>query len=228
MCERRAEPSGDRRRRAACRATLLPQPGFDAPLLSVHLGLIAQAAGTYPSSGKPPMGGNPHGAHAKEKEGMSMARDSVPRPRRRLWWATVLLLTAEGCADPPPQVSVAAPPVPAGQARIWFYRNWLPSESLNLANIDVNGSYYGSVANGSVFYRDVPPGHYHIAPVSYNRDFNQDRDVDVAPGQQLYIKILSSQSWDGACRNCVRDTFYAWLIPQEVAQAEIVRGRSGI
>jgi hypothetical protein len=36
MCERRAEPSGDRRRRAACRATLLPQPGFDPPLLSVH------------------------------------------------------------------------------------------------------------------------------------------------------------------------------------------------
>ena len=60
--------------------------------------------------------------------------------------------------------------------------------------------------------RDVPPGHYRIAPVSYNRDFNQDRDVDLAPGQQLYVKILSSQSWDGACRDCVRDTFYAWLI----------------
>ena len=50
MGERRAEPPGDRRRRAACRATLLPQPGFDAPLLSVHRGLIAQPASTYPSS----------------------------------------------------------------------------------------------------------------------------------------------------------------------------------
>ena len=159
-----------------------------------------------------------------------MRRDPTPQPPRRMLWAIGLLLIAAGCAEPPAtaQVAVAAPPVPAGQARIWFYRNWLPSESLNLANIDVNGSYYGSVANGSVFYRDVPPGHYHIAPVSYNRDFNQDRDVDVAPGQQLYIKILSSQSWDGACRNCVRDTFYAWLIPQEVAQAEIAHGRSGI
>ena len=159
-----------------------------------------------------------------------MRRDSIPQPPRSMLWASGLLLIAAGCAEPPAtaQVAVAAPPVPAGQARIWFYRNWLPSESLNLANIDVNGSYYGSVANGSVFYRDVPPGHYHIAPVSYNRDFNQDRDVDVAPGQQLYIKILSSQSWDGACRNCVRDTFYAWLIPQEVAQAEIARGHTGI
>jgi hypothetical protein len=159
-----------------------------------------------------------------------MRRDPTPQTLRRILWASGLLLIAAGCAEPPAtaQVAVAAPPVPAGQARIWFYRNWLPSESLNLANIDVNGSYYGSVANGSVFYRDVPPGHYHIAPVSYNRDVNQDRDVDVAPGQQLYIKILSSQSWDGACRNCVRDTFYAWLIPQEVAQAEIARGRSGV
>jgi len=50
-----------------------------------------------------------------------------------------------------------------------------PSESLNLANIDVNGSYFGSVANGSAFYRDVPAGHYHIAPMSYNRDLNQTR-----------------------------------------------------
>lgn len=159
-----------------------------------------------------------------------MARGSEARPRTWLLWAGVLLLAMAGCAEPPAtaQVSVAVPPVAAGQARMWFYRNWLPSESLNLANIDVNGSYYGSVANGSAFYRDVPPGHYHIAPVSYNRDFNQDRDVDLAPGQQLYVKILSSQSWDGACRNCVRDTFYAWLIPQEVAQAEIARGHSGM
>jgi hypothetical protein len=155
------------------------------------------------------------------------------------------MLTAAGCAEPPSTAQVAsiapagqaappvaagqaAPPVAAGQARIWFYRTWLPSESLNLANIDVNGAYYGSVANGSAFYRDVPPGHYHIAPASYNRDVNQNRDVDLAPGQEVYIKILSSQSWDGACRNCVRDTFYAWLIPQEAAQAEIARGRSGI
>jgi hypothetical protein len=158
-----------------------------------------------------------------------MRRDPTPQPRRMLW-ASGLLLIAAGCAEPPTtaQVAVATPPVSAGQARIWFYRDWLPSESLNLANIDVNGSFYGSVANGSAFYRDVPPGHYHIAPVSYNRDFNQDRNVDLAPGQQVYVKILSSQSWDGACRNCVRDTFYAWLIPQEVAQAEIARGHSGI
>jgi Protein of unknown function (DUF2846) len=160
---------------------------------------------------------------------MPMMKNPKLPARTRLRLLCGLLLIVAGCAEPPvrAQVASAAPPAPGGQARIWFYRNWLPSESLNLANIDVNGSYYGSVANGGAFYRDVPPGHYHIAPVSYNRDFNQDRDVDLAPGQQVYVKILSSQSWDGACRNCVRDTFYAWLIPQEIAQGEIVQGHAG-
>ena len=104
----------------------------------------------------------------------------------------------------------------------------MPSESLNLANVDVNGTYFGSVANGAAFYRDVPPGHYHIVPVSYNHDFNQDRDIDLGAGQQAYIKILSLQNWDGACRFCSRDTFYAWSILPEVAQNEIARVHSGV
>jgi ABC-type transport system substrate-binding protein len=32
-----------------------------------------------------------------------------------------------------------------------------PYGSLNLARIDVNGSYIGAVENGNAFYRDVPP-----------------------------------------------------------------------
>ena len=59
---------------------------------------------------------------------------------------------------------------------------------------DDNASPYLSAANGSVFYRDVPPGHYHIAPQSYGRDINQGKDVDVAPGQQLYCKIVPSRA----------------------------------
>jgi hypothetical protein len=56
------------------------------------------------------------------------------------------LLLATACATPPaPQV---ATPLPPGQARIWFYRLWDPSESLNAANIDVNGVYFGSVEPG--------------------------------------------------------------------------------
>ena len=159
-----------------------------------------------------------------------MARERAPRARKWLQWASALLLIVAGCAQPPgsAQIAASAPPLPAGQARVWFYRPLEPSESLNLALIDMNDRYVGGVANGSAFYRDVPPGHYHVSPVSYNRDFNPDRDIDLAPGQQLYVKIVSSQSWDGACKNCVRDTFYAWLIPPEAARVEMARARSSI
>ena len=152
-------------------------------------------------------------------------------PDRWLQLASGLLLMMAACVEPPATASapVVPSPVPTTQARIWFYRDYQPSESLNLANINVNGSYFGSVANGSSFYRDVPPGHYNIAPVSYTQDSNEDRNVDLAPGQQLYVKIVSLRGWlEGACRNCARDAFYAWLIPSEVAQVEIARDRAGI
>jgi hypothetical protein len=149
---------------------------------------------------------------------------------RRIWHvvAGLVLLSAAGvsCAPNTPDIRAmaeAAPP-PAGQARIWFYRDWSPSESLNLANIDMNGRYVGSVANGGAFYSDVPPGRYHIVPQSYNHDFSQNANVTVAPGELVYVKILSSQSWDGACRDCLRDTFYAWLVPPAGGPARVARG----
>ena len=147
-------------------------------------------------------------------------------------WASGLLLIAAGCTQPPAtaQLLSAAPPVPAGQARIWLYRDWEPSESLNLANIDVNGRYFGSVASGGVFYRDVPPGHYHIAPQSYGQDINQDKDVDLAAGQQVYCKIASLRSWEEGGDVAVfnRDTFYVWLMAPQVAQPAIAHDRGGI
>jgi Protein of unknown function (DUF2846) len=146
------------------------------------------------------------------------------RSDRLVRWLTaaVLLLSV---ADIAPAMAGApgAAPVPPGAARIWFYRDWLPSESLNLANIDVNGQHIGSVANGGSFYRDVAPGHYHVAPQSYNHDFNQDTNVTLAPGEQVYIKILSMQSWDGACRDCARDTFYAWHVAPPAAPPVVAR-----
>src|SRR5215831_18057504 len=156
-------------------------------------------------------------------------RDAGRRTRRWALGASALLAIAAGCAEPP--VQAVAPPVPAGQARIWFYRPYEPSESLNLANIVVNGSYFGSVENGSAFYRDVLPGGYHVAPVSFVHDPSQDTNVELVPGQQVYVKIVSLSSWganDTASRNIARDAFWAWLIPPQIAQAEITRDRSGI
>jgi hypothetical protein len=76
---------------------------------------------------------------------MMAQNSSIPRRWRQ--WASGLLLIVAGCAEPTATAQVPGP-IPAGQARVWFYRPYEPSESLNLALID------------------VPPGHYHIAPES--------------------------------------------------------------
>jgi hypothetical protein len=158
---------------------------------------------------------------------------SAQRPPKWLLWASGLMLILVGCAGAggSAQVAAVAPPVPAGQVRIWFYRAWEPSESLNLANVEVNGAFFGSIANGSAFYRDVPPGRYHIAPVSFVPNSRQDTYVELAPGQQAYVKIVSLSAWGSdntAARDIDRDAFWAWLIPPQVAQAEMARDRSGI
>jgi len=72
-----------------------------------------------------------------------MALDLSLRSRRWIKAAgCLLLLLAAGCTAPlaTARLPAAAPPLPPGQARIWLYRDWLPSESLNLANVEVNGS----------------------------------------------------------------------------------------
>src|SRR5262249_15875548 len=108
-----------------------------------------------------------------------MARGSVPGALRRLLWANAVLLTLMASATPPPFPPV---PIPPGQGRLRVYRTWLPSESLNLANIDANGVYFGSVENGGAFYRDVPPGTYHIVPESWahNPSTTPSQDTNVA------------------------------------------------
>jgi hypothetical protein len=134
----------------------------------------------------------------------------------------MLILSANACAvSPAPQVT-APPP---GQGRIWFYRLWAPSESLNVGNIDMNGLYVGSVEPGGAFYRDVAPGVYHIVPQNQYLDYDQNTSVAVAPGQQLFISVLDLSSWANAVSggqfHIHRDAWYARLVPSQYALAQI-------
>jgi hypothetical protein len=119
----------------------------------------------------------------------------------------------------------------SGQTRVWFYRPWEPSESLDLALIDMNGSYVGAVAKWQRILSRCSARALSHRPGELRPGLNQDRNVDLSPGQQLYVKIVSLDSWGmsvSGCKNCARDAFYAWLIPPEIAQAEIARDRTGI
>jgi hypothetical protein len=137
--------------------------------------------------------------------------------------ALLLMLSAAACATPPAPRIAAPPP---GQARIWFYRLWDPSESLNVANIDVNGVYVGSVEPGGALYRDVNPGVYHIVPQNQYLDYNQNTNVAVVPGEQVFIVVLDLTSWANAVSGSQwyvhRDAWYAQLVLPQYALTQIV------
>jgi hypothetical protein len=163
----------------------------------------------------------------------AMRHDLMARSWLQRTAGCALVLLVAGCAQPPaaPAAPAALSAVPAGAARIWFYRDYEPSVSNNLAEVALNGSVAGYVQpNGSAFYRDVPPGRYHVTVASGGRDVNQDKDVDLPPGLEAFVKILGSNTWEsgGDQQTYSRDTFYVSLVPPQVARAELAtHSRSG-
>ena len=79
---------------------------------------------------------------------------------------------------------------------------------------------------GGAFYRDVPPGRYHIHVDSYIDDPHNDRDVDLAPGAEAYAKVLPLDNQvlggggevSGGYR---RNVFVVWLYPPDAARAAV-------
>ena len=139
--------------------------------------------------------------------------------------AMVLAMVA-GCARNPTVGSVSVAPILPGEARLWFYRVYLPSETLNMTKVTMNGVYAGYAQLGGAFYRDVPPGSYHIEVESYGKDFNQSAEVALVAGQEAYVKVDSLRSWAsdyGVGRTIGRDTFYARLMLPQIARAEIAQ-----
>ncbi len=89
--------------------------------------------------------------------------------------------------------------------------------------VRLNGVAVGASYPGGAFYRDVPPGHYHLSADSYLDDPEQDRDVDLAPGQEIYAKILPSDHWiEGAAAAGQQQVITA----RRFMSGRIVRGRA--
>lgn len=149
-----------------------------------------------------------------------MRNDPLCRSGRRLAAGSILAAALVAFLCPAGALAQASP----GTARIWFYRDYEPSVSLNIATVALNGAPAGYVQpDGSAIYRDVPAGRYHITVDSAGTDVNQSRDVDLAPGQEAYVKILALSSWDaGGDKSAYqRDTFYVSLVPPQVARAQL-------
>jgi hypothetical protein len=153
-----------------------------------------------------------------------MSAQSANLPCRWLFaGATCLMLATAGCAQPAGTGSLAIPPIPGGEARIWVYRAYEPYAGKGLPAVAANGGYLGMAELGGAFYRDVPPGHYQVTVQTVGIDVNQTANFELAPGREAYVKIVSNPEWfsGGSHTEWERPTFYAWLIPREVAQADV-------
>ncbi len=135
----------------------------------------------------------------------------------------VVLIALSGCARLPQTAAVAIPPIPAGEARVWVYRADEPYAGRGLPAVAANGRQIGFAEMGGAFYRDLPPGRYRITVETVGVDVNQSAALDLGPGQESYIKIVSLPSWVeyGDIMAYQRPTFYAWEIPDEAAREEI-------
>jgi len=113
-------------------------------------------------------------------------------------------------------------------ARIWFYRDLNPNETLATPYIRLNGAAAGVSEPGGAFYRDVAPGRYHISVDSYVEDRHNDADVALAPGAEAYAKVLPLddivQGGGGAVGGGYRrNTYVVWIYPPDLARPIVAR-----
>jgi hypothetical protein len=137
--------------------------------------------------------------------------------------AAFVFLALLGAARSQTVGTTGIPAIPPQQARIWVYRDIQSSALPTVPLVRFNGVIAGAAYQGGAFYRDVPPGHYHVTVDSIGVDVNQSSDVNLAPGQEAYIQILQLDDWDETPYEPTYATFYAWLRPWEMARPAVWR-----
>jgi len=153
---------------------------------------------------------------------------STRLPRFRAQWRALsvaaYLGALTGClAVPSPQLA-SLPPIAAGAARVWFYRDFFPEDTMSAPAIAMNGGYIGTGTPGVSFFRDVPAGRYHITVDSYGQDLYQFQDVGLVPGQVAFVKIQSLPSWEETNRSgFTRGTYYVAVVSPQLAALELAQ-----
>ena len=136
--------------------------------------------------------------------------------------AASLLLVLTGCAQLLPTSSAVLPPVPAGAARIWIYRNDGPYEAQQTPYMRLNGQIAGIVQPNGAFYRNVPPGHYAVTVDSYGVPYpNQLVEFNLGGGQEAFVKVLSMREKVGGEGVSLRTLFFTQLVPPDAARPAI-------
>ena len=152
-----------------------------------------------------------------------MSKNFGVPPRLFQRCAAGLLLVLASCTRVPPTSSVVIPPVPGGASRIWIYRNEGPYGSQDRPYFRLNNQVAGISEPDGARYRDMPPGRYAVTVDSYGVPYpNQFVQVDLAAGQEAFVKVLSMRERVGGEIGVgTRALFFTQLFPADAARAAI-------
>jgi hypothetical protein len=91
-----------------------------------------------------------------------------------------------------------APPIPAGQSRVWFLRQLLPGTIFTPPTVYVNGAPIARSAEGTVFYRDFTPGQYAFTVENCLTQAGTGQTMMLRPNAQYAIEVTQDDNgaWD--------------------------------
>jgi hypothetical protein len=145
------------------------------------------------------------------------------------WVASLLMVAVAACAGPtgplfPDAVSKISPPA-GDMARIYFYREYEPYESLTQAYLYLNGQPVAVSVPGGVSYRDVAPATYTLSAWTQGDFPNASKTVVARAGDTFYAKIESLRAWQsgGGDPSYERDTFIVTLVDPAQAHRDLAR-----
>jgi len=115
-----------------------------------------------------------------------------------------------------------APPVPAGQTRVWFLRLLLPGTAMHPPTIYADGTPIGQSAEGTAFYRDFPPGTHSFTVENCLPQTGTGQTLTLRPNTQVAIEVTSDEN--GPDFYCVPSQIsYLRLVPLQQVPYEFAQ-----
>ena len=122
--------------------------------------------------------------------------NSRHRLLRPIGAAAILGIVAFGSA--PAATPEQAPPVPAGQSRVWFLRQLLPGTNFHPPIVYANGAPIATIVEGTAFYRDFVPGQYLFSVENCLPEPYTSQTMTLQPYTQYAIEVQQDDNgrWD--------------------------------
>jgi hypothetical protein len=143
--------------------------------------------------------------------------------RRRFLEALMpgLAVSLVGCGTTTRSAAIGPPPMAAGAARIYFYRENDYYAALVWTVVSLNHQKTGALGPGTAFYRDVAPGTYLISASSDHPYPEQARTVALAAGSTTFARVSAPALWGRSELIWQGDTFVVQIIDPAVGRLQI-------